>query len=125
MDVKGEQVWKWYAEDINDTDIAWGNSTSWISVNAFYQYVRENEGYGLKAAADAPFWEGEPGDVIRMGIPGSWNHVVLIMEVIRDGQGNTVDYLIGSNTSDLKNFPVSAYPIPCQSLIKIFGWNEW
>lgn len=62
--------------------------------------------------------------MIQMGFPGSWNHAVLIGSVVRDEQGRTVDYLIYSNTSDVKNFPVSAYPIPRQSLTKIYGWRS-
>ncbi len=40
------------------------------------------------------------------------------------GEDGTVsDYLIHSNTADVKNFPASAYMLPCQSLTKIYGWN--
>lgn len=124
MDISGEAVWKWYFEGINDSAEAYGNSTSWINVEAFYQYASSNEGYGLVAIPDAPYNEGETGDIIRMGFPGVWNHAVIIAEVIRDDKGEVIDYLVHSNTSDLRFFPVSAYSIPCQSLIKIAGWNE-
>ena len=72
---------------------------------------------------DYAYEEGEAGDLIRLGFPDNWNHVVMITDVIRDEEGRTVDYLIDSNTSDMHNFPVSAYPLPCRSLIKIYGWN--
>ncbi|MDO4285262.1 MAG: amidase domain-containing protein [Eubacteriales bacterium] len=116
MDSQGAAVWSWNSEA--------DSTTSWINVNEFYRYVRENEGYGLAASGDAPYYEGERGDLIRMGSEGNWNHIVIIAEVVRDEDGNTVDYLINSNTSDLKNFPVSAYPDPQQRLMKIYGWNE-
>lgn len=98
-------------------------SLSWINVEVFRQYAAANRGYGLAALPDAPYLEGEIGDVIQMGFPDRWSHTVLITSVITDEQGNTVDYLIHSNTADLKNFPVSAYSLPCQTLTKILGWN--
>lgn len=125
IDIEGESIWKWYGEDLNERNDREGNSASWISVNHFYQYASTNLGYGLSAVPDAPYQEGMPGDILQMGFPGNWNHVVLISEVIQGEDGHFIDYLIHSNTSDLRNFPASAYPLPCQSLIKICGWNGY
>ena len=123
IDIEGEPIWKWFGEDLNERNDCEGNSSSWISVNGFYQYASTNRGYGLSAVPDAPYQEGVPGDILQMGFPGNWNHVVLISEVIQGEDGHFIDYLVHSNTSDLRNFPASAYPLPCQSLIKICGWN--
>lgn len=123
MDREGNAVWKWYGEDPDNSGSAEGRSPSWTGVDEFYQYAAENEGFGLVAAVDYAYEEGEAGDLIRLGFPDNWNHVVMITDVIRDEEGRTVDYLIDSNTSDMHNFPVSAYPLPCRSLIKIYGWN--
>ena len=49
--------------------------------------------------------------------------MVIISQVIKDREGNTIDYLVNSNTADVKNFPVGAYPNPCQRLMKIYGCN--
>lgn len=116
MDDRGDNVWSWSNEE--------KYSASWVGVDEFYRYVSQNNGYGLQAAADADYYEGEAGDLIRMGNDTDWNHIVIIAEVIRDQEGNVVDYLINSNTSDVKNFPVSAYPTQEQRLMKIYGWNE-
>ncbi|RHB47418.1 hypothetical protein DW886_02250 [Enterocloster aldenensis] len=43
-----------------------------------------------------------------MGFPGSWSHTVLITRIVTDEEGDILDYLVDSNTADLKNFPVSA-----------------
>lgn len=123
-DISGRTMWSWkrpgtYLPEDKE------RSLSWINVEAFRQYVSFNHGYGLSALPDAPYLDGEIGDVIQMGFPDRWSHTVLISRVITDAQGNTVDYLVNSNTADLKNFPVSAYTLPCQTLIKILGWNEW
>ena len=47
----------------------------------------------------------------------------MISEVLTDESGNTVDYLICSNTGDLCDFPAGAYFYTDQQLIKIHGWN--
>ena len=122
-DISGNAVWSWKREGGN----MWEDTVSvvtWINVEAFRQYAADNLGYGLVAAVDAPYMEGESGDVIQMGFPGGWSHAVLIADTVLDKDGNTVDYLIDSNTSDVKNFPASAYPLPCQSLTKIYGWSS-
>lgn len=124
MDREGSAVWKWYGEDLDNGSSAAGRSSSWTGVDEFWQYAAQNEGFGLAAAVDCPFDTGEAGDLIRMVFPENWNHVVIITDVVMDEAGETVDYLIDSNTSDMKNFPASAYPLPCRSLIKIYGWNE-
>lgn len=116
MDDQGDAVWSWDSEG--------NHSASWVGVDEFYRYASQNSGYGLLAEADAGYYDGEAGDLIRMGSDTDWNHVVIIAEVIRDQEGNVVDYLINSNTSDVKNFPVSAYPNVKQRLMKIYGWNE-
>lgn len=122
-DISGEWVWSWTmaGSHMREDEVT---SNAWINVAEFRRYAAENRGYGLAAVTEAPFMEGEPGDVIQMGFPGIWNHAVLIGSVVRDAEGRTIDYLIHSNTSDVKNFPVSAYPIPCQSLTKICGWRS-
>ena len=124
MDTQGDAVWKWYGEVINDLEEGRGCSASWINVDYFYQYARENEGYGLAARTDVSYWEGDVGDVILMGPAHDLNHSVLISRVVRDKAGNTVDYLIHSNTSDVKDFPVSAYPNPRQVLVRVLGWRR-
>ncbi len=124
MDTRGDAVWKWYGEGVNEREEDRGCSASWINVDAFYQYVRENEGYGLAARTDGSYWEGNVGDVILMGPAHDLNHSVLISKVVQNAQGRTVDYLIHSNTSDVKDFPVSAYPNPRQVLVRILGWRS-
>lgn len=122
-DISGGQLWSWKRTDSSMPENQ-ENTLTWINVKEFRRYISDNRGYGLLAVADAPYLEGEIGDVIQMGFSGNWSHTVLISHVVTDGQGNTIDYLIDSNTADLKNFPVSAYSLPCQSLVKVCGWNE-
>ena len=70
--------------------------------------MQANTGSGLVGDAAAPYYTGEPGDVIAMG-NDHFRHIVMISEVLTDESGNTVDYLICSNTGDLCDFPAGAY----------------
>ena len=65
--------------------------------------MQANTGSGLVGDAAAPYYTGEPGDVIAMG-NDHFRHIVMISEVLTDESGNTVDYLICSNTGDLCDF---------------------
>ena len=46
MDLQGKQ-WKWYGEDINNGGGMTGRSSSWAACEYFYEYCRDNTGYGL------------------------------------------------------------------------------
>ena len=85
--------------------------------------MQANIGSGLVGDAAAPYYTGEPGDVIAMG-NDHFRHIVMISEVLTDESGNTADYLICSNTGDLCDFPAGAYFYTYQQLIKIHGWNR-
>ena len=123
MDPYGGAVWKWYGETPNNLAVAAGRSASWSSVDEFLAYAQDNSGYGLAATADAPYYSGRPGDVIHLGNGEDWRHTVLIVDTVEE-DGETVDYLVDSNTADLRNFPVSAYAYTSQLLIRIHGWND-
>ena len=124
MDVSGEYIWKWYGTTPSESNNRAGRSSSWSGVEAFMEYAIYNTGYGLAANVDAPYYTGQIGDIIHLGDEDGWQHTVVIVGLITDEQGNTVDYLVNSNTADLVNFPVSAYAYTRQMLIQIFGWNE-
>ena len=99
MDIQGSAVWKWYGSTPSQTAEAQGRSASWTGVGSFRSYALENTGFGLVSQVDAPYYSGRPGDLIQMGTEGVWRHVVIIRDLVTDGAGNTVDYLINSNTT--------------------------
>lgn len=78
----------------------------------------------MVSLVDAPYYAGQLGDLIQMGTEDRWRHVVIIRDLVTDAAGNTVDYLINSNTNDMKNFPASLYGYPVFSLTRIAGWNS-
>ncbi len=124
MDYQGADQWKWYGETPSLRQRPSGRSPSWASVDSFYEYVTKNGGFGLVAEPDADYWSGEPGDILQLGFLGDWRHSVLIVGVVKDPDGRTVDYLLSSNTADQLNYPASAYAYTMQRLIKIDGWND-
>lgn len=123
MDVYSPGIWKWYGSTPNNLPVMAGRSAAWSAVVDFLDYVQSNSGYGLAAVADAPYYTGSPGDIIHLGNTERWRHTVLITDVVEDGEGNIEDYLVCSNTADLRDFPVSAYAYTRQMLIRVVGWN--
>jgi len=124
MDVTGDEIWKWYNDTPDSTSAKSGRSPSWTQVGYFYDYCTGNSGYGIVAETANNLYSAEIGDGIMMDWGDGWSHVVLITEVVKDENGNVVDYLINSNTSDRKNYPLSAYGCVKMSAIRIAGWNK-
>lgn len=116
MDEEGGSKWYWHAQ--NDLDLAW------INVGNFYRYARENEGFGLVADTEANYYTGQVGDILILGADGGHNHTTVISGIVRDAAGETVDYLLCSNTTNYTDFPAGAYYYTSHRLIKIYGWND-
>ena len=116
MDEEGGSKWFWRSR--NDLDL------SWINVGRFYSYARENRGYGLVADTEANYYTGEVGDILILGPDGGHNHTTVISGIVRNAAGETVDYLLCSNTTNYTDFPAGAYYYTSHRLIKIYGWNE-
>lgn len=124
MDTTGAAVWKWFDGTVANDTTAAGRSSSWSGVDEFLAYAEGNTDYGLAAQTGAPYLTGQPGDLIQMGENGSWRHVVIISQTVTDESGQTIDYLVHSNTSNLENWPASLYGYPQRLLTRIAGWND-
>jgi hypothetical protein len=126
MDLYGDEEvqWKWYGDSINGWETAHGRVASWAGVEEFYYYCLYNTGYGMAASVDENLCSGQKADILQYGTGDIWNHSVIITNIVKDGKGNPVDYLVNSNSTDRINYPASAYPFSRQRLIKIYGWNE-
>ena len=123
MDPYGGAVWKWYDGNLSETPGASGRSRSWAGVQSFVAYVRNNTGYGLVAQVDAPYYSGQSGDLLEMGTKDALRHTVIIRDLVLDADGLTVDYLVNSNTTDMRNYPASLYGYSQFVLTRIAGWN--
>lgn len=124
MDTIGDQVWKWYSDTPDKTASETGRSPAWTGVGDFYEYCKKNKKFGLSADVGGNIYAGDVGDVVIMTSGEVWSHVVIITQVVKDKDGNVTDYLINSNTSDRKNYPLSAYGNTVMEIIRIKGWNN-
>ena len=118
MDTNGgyETGWYWYS--------ASQTTLPWVNVGWFLEYAAAEREHGLVAVVNAPYFTGETGDIITMGVEEPANHTTVILDTIKDENGVVVDYLLCSNTADLRNFPASAYYYTNRQLTKIIGWND-
>ena len=118
MDTSGgyETGWYWYS--------ASQTTLPWVNVGWFLEYAAAEREHGLVAVVNAPYFTGETGDIITMGVEEPANHTTVILDTIKDENGAVVDYLLCSNTADLRNFPASAYYYTNRQLTKIIGWND-
>lgn len=112
-----ETGWYYYSEN--------RVSIPWINVGGFLDYASAEGDTGLVAVVDAPYFSGETGDIITMGVKEPANHTTVILDTIKDSEGQVIDYLLCSNTADLRNFPASAYYYTNRQLTKIVGWNDF
>ena len=72
---------------------------------------------------DVNTYYAEIGDIIQVGYKDIYSHsTVVSSKVIKDDK--VIDILLNSNTTDLENYPLSAYIYPNERLIKILGWNN-
>lgn len=124
MDWDGDQQWKWFDDESDLSEMPTGRSGSWSGTEYFYEYCNKNTGKGLVAETDGNIFSAQPGDVIQYVVDGWAHHSVIVSKVIYDDNGNVVDLLINSNTTDRVDYPMSAYGYTNIRLIKIIGYND-
>lgn len=116
MDLEDE-IWKFYSDELDETDNASGRSSSWTSVPNFYQYVKHNKNGGVVGDTGINIFYGEVGDIIQVGYNKEYIHTTVISKVIDQ------HILVSANTTDCKDYPIEAYLYPHIRLIKILGSN--
>ena len=125
MDLEGDAVWKYFDLEPDETTAPSGRSTSWSGVTYFYLYANANFGTGLCAEVDANIYTAEAGDIMQVGDgTGDFVHTIVSLGPITDRNGEIIDINTVSNTTDRKNYPLSAYNCPYVRLIKIYGHNN-
>ena len=125
MDIigSGDEQWKHYGTEIIESNEKKGRSSSWTGVSKFYQYAKNNSGFGLCAITDANIFSGEIGDITQVGYNDSWNHTLVVVGNIKK-KDLILDLLVNSNTINIENYPLQGYVYPNKRLIKIMGWNN-
>lgn len=129
IDHTGSNQWKNYSLTEDHSDAAQGFVYSFIRISYFQKYLEDT--------ADPPkmvveqgmnFWLGEEGDIIYVSSEGGTYddcpHVVILRKVVRNGNGEIVDFLVNGNTNDQKNFPLCANGYPYRLLAKVHGYNQ-
>lgn len=108
--------WQWKSQ--------WNCSDSWVCVGDFADYAESATRKQLCCNTHANYYSGDVGDLVMIGITAPRNHATVISGLVKNEKGQTVDYLLSCNTSDLKNFPASAYHYTNQHLIRIYGYDN-
>lgn len=124
MDWSGSEQWKWFDDESDLSELPTGRSGSWSGTEYFYEYCNKNTGKGIVAETDGNIFSAQPGDIIQYVVDGWAHHSVIVSKVIYDDDGNVIDLLINSNTTDRVDYPMSAYGYTDIRLIKIIGYND-
>lgn len=119
-----KEQWKFYSSRKNIQSQPKGMVYSWIQVVSLTEYFQRNKGFGLSGKVDENIYLAEPGDVMSVGPDDTGKHIIVVIDQIKDQNGNVVDLLIASNTVDLVYFPLSAYHYPYKCLMKVYGYNN-
>lgn len=124
MDWDGDEQWKWFDDWSDVSETATGRSGSWSGTEYFYEYCCKNTGFGMVTETDGNIYSAQPGDVIQYVVDGWAHHSVIVSKVVYDDDGNVVDLLINSNTTDRVDYPMSAYGYTDIRVIRIVGYND-
>ena len=121
-DLSGDYKWKSFSSELDETSEQKGRTSSWTGTQNFYEYVKHNKKGGVCADPDINMFYAEIGDVGHVGYI-NYSHAVLVVELIKDKDGNVIDFLINANSVNVKDFPFMAYVYPNKRVIKILGYN--
>ena len=114
MDNKGTYTWK------NNNG---SKTATWTAVGYFYNYAKNNNGYGLCSEVDVNPYYAQKGDIVQVGYDNKYRHTAVVIDTFKK-DNNVIDVILSSNTGDLEYYPLSAYSYPEKRLIKILGWND-
>ncbi len=126
MDCSGDYnaQWKWYGDEMSYYEEEYGRSGSWSGTEYFYEYCNINTGSGLVAKTDGNIYSAQPGDILQYVVDGWASHSVVVSKVIYDDNGNVTEILVNCNTTDRKDYPLTAYGYTDIRLISIIGYNN-
>ena len=122
MDYYGDYQWKHYDSYIDEDNIAEGRTPSWTATGYFYNYAKNNDGFGMCAEVGINPYYAEAGDAFEVGYDG-FTHGVIVVDQVKNND-KIVDILIDSNTVGLEDYPLSAYTYFNKRLVKVLGYND-
>ena len=125
MDADGYYQWKYYSDEYDESNDAYGYSYSWTYIPSFVNYLENGE---IVTFMDADLYSAQTGDVIAVSMEdvylGDVPHVLIVSDVVKDEEGNILDILICGNTNDQLSYPLSALTYPYKYLISILGYQS-
>ena len=123
-DSTGNVKWKYYGDNVDETERASGRTPSWVGSYYFYNYASSNYDAGLVSTVGANFFAAEGGDVMMTGLEeGVFNTSYAVLDTYKE-EDLVVDILLGSNSADRENWPMTASFAPYVTMIKIQGWKD-
>lgn len=122
MDAQGGTTdqWKWYDSEINTERKKTGCSKSWFDREAFYRYIRDNEGFGM-AGCQTTSGGGEIGDVIQLMYDGTPTAEFMITGIMADEKGAVRDYLVSNDS--YSSVPFTTLGCSDLRVLHIVGYN--
>lgn len=125
-DYTGSAQWKNYQGYYDDSDAERGFSYSFIHIYYFQNYLNAISD-GMVVDQNLNLYLGEKGDIVYVDSGtedyGDMGHVILIVDVVKDEEGNIIDFLMCGNTNDQQNYPLSAQAAIYKKLAKVEGYN--
>lgn len=123
-DPTGNVKWKYYGDNVDETEARSGRTPSWIGAYYFYNYASSNYDAGLSCTVGANFFAAEGGDVMMTGMEdGVFSTSYAVLDTFGE-DGAVTDVLLGSNSVDRENWPMTASFAPYVTMIKIQGWKD-
>lgn len=119
MDTQGDSTtqWKWYNDALNNNRERSGYSESFIEPEAFYNYCKDNTGFGLVSLTGVPLSDLETGDIIQLLDKENNAFSQCIVTAVTD------NIYVSMNTTDRQDYPLYALPFANLRTIKIIGYN--
>ena len=122
-DTTGNWKWKYYGDNVDETEKASGRTPSWVGSYYFYNYASSNYDYGLACTVGANFFAAEGGDVMMTGLEKEvFNTSYAVLGTYEEDDA-VVEVLLGSNSVDRENWPMTASFAPYVTMIKVQGWK--
>ena len=123
-DTTGNWKWKYYGDNVDETEKASGRTPSWVGSYYFYNYALSNYDSGLASTVGANFFAAEGGDVMMTGLEKDvFNTSYAVLDTVEE-DGAVFEILLGSNSVDRENWPMTASFAPYVSMIKVQGWKD-
>ena len=128
IDHEGSYQWKNYGLTENHDNSATGFTYEFIRISFLNRYLANtSDPAQMVVEKDLNFWLGEKGDLGYVGNDGpdydDFPHVVTIVDLVYDENGELIDFLIDGNTNDQYHYPLSASCYIYRKLAKVHGYN--